>query len=202
MGLHTPRARALRARAIRTVAMIAATLALGSMLGGCRWWRLGSRGSSGSYGSSESDLVVENAQQSGEMGDIVGYSAPTFQEQGYTYDGYTNVRLDSEGDDWWVMTSISISNVDLDALEPGIVYATATSGVYEGEDPQIDVLGCSGPSFGNYTFDTHAQRAELEVEDLGDGSRRVIYRAWFDRGDGDGDQLAEGSFDYRRRTVR
>lgn len=190
---------------LRSVGLICVAVACVSMLGGCRLFpswgsRSGSGYSSSGTGSTTSDLIVENGHQSGDMGDIEGYSASTFQEQGYTSDGYTNVRLDSEGDGWWVMASITITNGDLDSLEPDVVYATATSGVYDGESedgPSVNVLGCSGPTFGNYTYDTTAQRSELEVQDLGDGTRRVFYRAWFQPSTGGELQLAEGSFDYR-----
>jgi hypothetical protein len=192
---------------VRSVGLVCAMVACLSMLGGCRFFpSFGSRSSYGSgggggVGSTTSDLIVENGHQSGDMGDIEGYSASTFQEQGYTSDGYTQVRLDSQGEGWWVMASITISGADLDELEPDIVYATETSGVYDGETdegPSVNLVGCSGPTFGNYTYDTSAQRTELEVQDLGDGSRRVFYRAWFAPSDGGDLQLAEGSFDYRR----
>lgn len=191
-------------RSARSVVWVCAMVACLSMLGGCRLfpsWGSGSRyGSSDDYGGSSADLIVESGHQSGDMGYIEGYSASTFQEQGYVSSGYTNVRLDSQGADWWVMTSITISGASLDELEPDVVYATETSGVYDGETedgPSVNIVGCSGPELGNYTYDTSAQRTELEVQDLGDGSRRVFYRAWFVPSGGGDLQLAEGSFDYR-----
>ncbi len=194
-------------RSARTVVGVCAMVACLSMLGGCRlfpsWGSSRTYGSSDGdygYGSTTSDLIVENGHQSGDMGYIEGYSASTFQEQGYVSSDYANIRLDSQGAGWWVMTSITISGVDLDALEPEVVYATETSGVYDGESdegPSVNIVGCSGPEFGNYTYDTSAQRTEIEVQDLGDGARRVFYRAWFMPTGSSELQLAEGSFDYR-----
>lgn len=175
-----------------------ALLVTGAMMGGC--WDFGFGGGyyddgyyDGSYSSS--NLEVDNGYQAGEMGDIRDYGSEASRHSGYAYEGYTHVRLDSEGSGWWVMSSIDISGVDLADLEPGVVYATPTSGVYEDGEPQVNVVGCSGPSYGNYTFDTSAQRTEIEVEDLGQGARRVFFRAWFVRGGEE--QLTEGSFDVR-----
>lgn len=176
---------------------------------GC-WWpsSSGSGWSSSGTGSSSSNLIVENGHQSGDMGEIEGYAAATFEQEGYVSGDFAHVRLDSQGADWWVMTSIDISGVDLDTLEPDVVYSSATpiSGVYDPEtepraaEPSVNVVGCSGPSYGNYTYDTSADRTEIEVQDLGDGSRRVFFRAWFTPSGG-GEQLAEGSFDYRRTAL-
>jgi hypothetical protein len=164
------------------------------MMGACRW-RAFDRDSSGTSG----DLRVENGYQSGAMGEVEEYSATTFQEQGYVSDDYAHVRLDSQGSSWWVMSSIDISGVDLDALEPDVVYLSAPRGTVLAENvPNISVVGCSGPSFGNYTYDATATRAEIEVQDLGDGARRVFFRAWFSPRGGRSEQLTEGHFDYRR----
>lgn len=165
------------------------------MTSGCRWPAFGRD----SGDRTSADLHIEQGHQRGAMGDIEAYSASTFQEQGYVADGYAHVRLDSQGPSWWVMSSIDIAGVDLDELEPDVVYATATRGTTSEEgQPTITVVGCSGPSYGNYTYDATASRAEIEVQDLGDGARRVFFRAWFSRRDGSAAQLTEGSFDYRR----
>lgn len=188
-------------QSLKMVGLACAVIVCAAPLGGCRLFGLGFGSSSSAGGGSdpyysESDLVVENGLQEGEMGYIEGYSATTFLEQGYTSDNYTHVRLESEGDGWWVMSLINISGVPLDSLEPGVVYATATSGILEEGEPDISVTGCSGPSQGNYTYDTQASRTEMEVEDLGDGVRRVHFRTWYVF-EGSGEQLTQGSFDYR-----
>jgi hypothetical protein len=184
-------------RRFPSLVMICTVLTLGSMLGGCRWLRAWSDYDSPGYAAS--NLSVENGHQSGAMGEVAGYEGAAFQHEGYAYDGYAHIRIDSQGRGWWVMTAIDISGVDLEALEPGVVYATPTAGVIEEGHPQVDVLGCSGPTVGNWTYDRHAERTEIQVQDLSNGARRVSFRAWFTSYDGSAEQLAEGSFDVRRR---
>lgn len=180
----------------RRVGTILALLATGAVMSGC-WggWGFGSYYDYGDESYESSNLEVDNGYQAGSMGDIRSYEAAASRHSGNAYGRYTQVRLDSEGSGFWVMSSITISGVDLAELEPGVVYATPTSGVYEEGEPEVSVLGCSGPSYGNYTYDQTADRTEIEVEDLGDGARRVFFRAWFES-DGS-EQLTEGSFDVR-----
>lgn len=188
-------------RRARFLGLVMGVLASGAMLGGCRWFR-----SPGSYGTpsdpyaptyTESSLVVENGHQEGAMGEIDGYSGSTFVEEGYAYDGYAHVRLESQGSGWWVMSLVNINGATLDQLEPGVTYVTATSGVLEEGQPDVSVTGCSGPSQGNYTFDTQASRVEMDVEDNADGSRHVTFRAYFPDYATGGEELTTGSFDYR-----
>lgn len=190
-------------RHARHLGLITVVLVAGSMLGGCRWFRspdsYGSRSGGSVYdpGYSESSLVVENGHQEGAMGEIDGYAGAATRHEGYEYDGYAHVRIDSEGSGWWVMSSLNINGATLDQLEPGVTYITATSGVLDEDQPDVSVTGCSGPSYGNYTYDTQASRVELEVEENGDGSRHVTFRAYFPDYSTGGEELTTGSFDYR-----
>jgi hypothetical protein len=185
-------------KAGRTLLLIAATLGWCSMLQGC--WFLRGFGGWGSddddVGYSGSELSVVSGQQEGDMGYIAGHSGETFVQEGYTYDGYAHVRLETQGSDWWVMSLINVNGASLDELEPGVTYV-ATSGTVEGQDIEVDVTGCSGPTQGNYTYDTQATRVELEVEDLDDGARRVVFRTWYPDYETGGEQLTTGQFDYR-----
>lgn len=187
---------------VRTWGLVAAVLACGAMVGGCRWLRsreewesLTGRDDAAYVGG---DLVVENGYQEGAMGEVTGHAGSTFVEQGYGYEGYTHVRLESQGRGWWVMSLIDVHGATLDDLVPGVVYRSATSGTLDDDAIDVNVTGCSGPSQGNWTYDTQASRVELEVEDLGEGLRRVHFRTWYRNGSGE--QLTSGSFDYR--TVR
>ena len=148
-----------------------------------------------SIGVATGNLEVSNAAQTGAMGEVESYGAPTFLADGSSFDGFTTVRLESRGAGWWVMSLIDIRGATLGDLQPGVTYATATSGVLEDGQPEVSVIGCSGPSQGNYTFDTGAERSELTVEDLGAGLRRAHVRSVFVFSGRE--QVAEATFDYR-----
>lgn len=144
------------------------------------------------WGRGSSALMVANGQQSGDMGDIRGFSAPARDLSGTYSPTYTSVRLDSVGSGWWVMSALHISG-DLagPAFAPG-TRRTFTTGVWEEGQPSVSVTGCSGPEYGNYTFDASESDVEISVQALPNGMRRMTYTVTFDDG-----ATTQGSFDYR-----
>ena len=90
------------------------------------------------------------------------------------------------------MSSINISG-DLagPAFAPG-THRVFTSAVYEEGEPTISVTGCSGPEYGNYTFDASAGDVEITVQALPSGMRRMDFTVTFHDG-----TTTHGSFDYR-----
>lgn len=177
-------------------------LALCSMallMGGC--WsfpRFGGGSSGRSVGTggpyvSES-LTLSNGNQAGDMGDIRGFSGRVTRYDGY-YDSYgANIRLDSEGDGWWTMSSPHISG-DLAGPDfaPG-TRRTYTSSTYDSSS-NVSVTGCSGPTYGDYTYDSGATETSIEVEDLGGGARRLNFETIYTTYDGE-TQVTSGSVDY------
>ena len=175
--------------------LLALILVSATMFGGCRFFP----SSSWSYeetdvGYSDSSLVVENGWQEGQMGGVSDFASDTIVEQGYAYPDYAHIRLESVGGSWWVMSLVDIDG-DIQSFEPGRIYnVTPTTGTLDGART-VDVTGCSGPEQGNWDYDRHAERVEVEVEELGEGLRRFHFRAYFDY---DGrEQLTTGAFDYR-----
>ena len=171
-------------------------LAAAMMLGGC--FSLGGydidegpyTGGPGGPPAVTGALTVSNGVQSGGMGDIRDFEGSASRHDGY-YDTYgSSLRIDSEGSDWWVMSAINITG-DLagPAFAPG-THRTYTSGTYD-PDTNVSVTGCSGPSYGNYTFDGPADETTIEVEDLGDGNRRLNFTTRY------GSETTSGSVDYR-----
>ncbi len=147
------------------------------------------------YGYTEGALTVMNGQQSGDMGEIRGFSGAAEDLSGYgnTYSStYANIRLDSVGSGWWAMSSIHISG-DLagPAFAPG-THRTYTTGVWSDGEPTVSVTGCSGPDYGNYTFDSSEADVEIGVQALPNGMRRMDYIVRFSDG-----ATTQGSFDYR-----
>ena len=146
------------------------------------------------YGYTDSAITVENGTQTGDLGSVLRFSGAARNMGGYgnTYSpSYSNIRLDSVGSDWWVMSAINISG---DLAGPGFApgtHRTFTSGVYDGGD-SVSVTGCSGPELGNYTFDSPGNEVEITVQSLPAGMRRMDYVVRFSDG-----AVTRGSFDYR-----
>lgn len=144
------------------------------------------------FGRSTGTLTVAAGEQRGDMGEIRGFDSPARDHTGYYDSTYANVRLDSVGDDWWVMSAINISG-DLAGPDfaPG-THRTFTSGVWSDGEPTVTVTGCSGPEYGNYTFDSTGSDVEISVQSLPGGMRRMDYTVRFHDG-----LTTHGSFDYR-----
>jgi hypothetical protein len=143
-------------------------------------------------------MTVANGVQSGDMGEIRAFAGSASLHSGY-YDTYSStMRIDSEGIDatgesWWVMSRLDITG-DLagPAFAPG-THRVFTSATYEPED--VSVTGCSGPSYGSYTFDGPADQVTIDVVEVGDGVRRMRFEARFAGG------TTTGSVDYRIDSV-
>jgi hypothetical protein len=197
---------------VRKIGWALAVVLGAGALGGCRWFYVDEREewrSDGDVGYVASgNLLVENGFQAGTMGDVSNYAGTAFRQDGFSHPGFSEVRLDSSGRGWWVMSGLRIRNATLDDLVPNVTYRSATSSVSEGgidgaavpeddveDDVEIDVVGCSGPQVDQWNFDNYAEQVEVEVEDVGGGVRRVFWRAWF-RHEGEL-QETEGQFDYR-----
>jgi hypothetical protein len=124
------------------------------------------------------------------MGELRGFDGAATRHEG-SYDSYgSHIRIDSEGSGWWAMSSIGITG-DLagPAFAPG-THRVYTSATWSSEN-NVSVTGCSGPSYGDYTFDGPADQVTIDIEDLGDGSRRLNYEAIF------AGTVTTGSVDYR-----
>jgi hypothetical protein len=122
-------------------------------------------------------IIASDASQEGSMGDIQSYAGPARTSEGWYYGNTSSIRLDSEGSGWWVMSYLSVSNLDL-ATAPAGTYQT-TSATYTGTEPQVNVTGCSGPSYGNYTVDGGSTDATVILSDNEDGSRNIDVTATY-----------------------
>lgn len=142
-------------------------------------------------------LEVVSSNQIGNMGEVSGYTADAVASNASYYGTGASLRLDSIGDNYWVMSYLSIGNLDIINAEPGTY--RATSAVYDGTEPQLSVIGCSGPTYGNYTFDAGSRETEITISDNEDGSRNLEFRAIFDFGSAT--QEARGTVVYRPGTV-
>lgn len=145
----------------------------------------------------DGSLLVESSAQVGDMGDIRGYASDAVASQATYSPTYASVRLDSLGESWWVMSYLSFQNLDL-MNAPAGTYRGSTDGYYDGSSVYISATGCSGPTYGNYTFDATSEDVEVTIVDNADGSRTLEFQASFRPYDGSAPTVAEGSFTYRQ----
>ena len=136
-------------------------------------------------------IVISGALMSGDLGDITGYGADSSRVDGTYSTALSSIRLDAEGPGWWVMNYLNVSGLDLRTVAAGVYRSDAASGVV------ISAVGCSGPSYGTYTYDRSVEEGEIQIEDGEDGERSVGYAMVFRSADGLSSQVARGSFRFR-----
>lgn len=140
-------------------------------------------------GVHEIDGRIEGAWLGGDMNDIGEFEGDAYEATyvgGYGSSTITLHAGEEGGDDFgWAM--IGLSTYD----EGGFEGATFEPGArLDSSTGQLDAQGCTGPSHGNWEFDGHAQRVEVEVEEGPTvGSRQIHFRAHYD-----GQGVTEGSF--------
>ncbi len=85
-----------------------------------------------------------------------------------------------------------VLDLETDQLRAGDVYDSDDRTSY------VSVLGCSGPSDGQWTYDDFADRVVVEVEQGDEPTKlRVHYYAEYERY-GERTQVVRGSFDVRQ----
>lgn len=136
-------------------------------------------------------IVISGALMSGDLGDIAGYGADSSRVYGTYSTALSSIRLDAEGPGWWVMNYLNVSGLDLRTVAAGVYRSDAASGVV------ISAVGCSGPSYGTYTYDSSVDEGEIQIEDGEDGERSVGYAMIFPSADGLSSQVARGTFRFR-----
>jgi hypothetical protein len=142
--------------------------------------------------SADGALIVERALQIGDLGDVVGYASDA-RPSGLTYSGNrASMRLDSEGDRWWVMNRLDIFGIDLVSAEPG-TYGTGDIG---SAALGLSVTGCSGPGLDSPNFELRTIDVEVTIADVPGGGRTLDYVAVYDTPDGE-QQIGTGTVAYR-----
>lgn len=141
------------------------------------------------FGSSREALAVDDAYVEGDLGDVNGVSAEARVVSAYESFGHVDVELRAQGRGWAVMHMLDL---ETDQLRAGDVYDSDDRTSY------VSVLGCSGPSDGQWTYDDFADRVVVEVEQGDEPTKlRVHYYAEYERY-GERTQVVRGSFDVRQ----
>jgi hypothetical protein len=154
------------------------------------------------YSYDETTLEIDPGYLAGSMGNYTDFTAETYETSGYTYGtDSTTVELNA-GDGYWVMTRLNITG-DLKAVEPGThlefdsgSYEWGSGDTYSGDVVSyVSVTGCSGPSHGDYTYDSGSQTVVVDVEQGATVDDRVVYfEATYDYAGET--QVVDGSFGY------
>ena len=134
------------------------------------------------WSSSSEALAVDDAYVEGDLGWFTGVSADARVVSAYQSFGHIDVELRASGRGWAVMHAIDLQT---DQLRAGDVYDSAET------TSRVSVLGCSGPTDGDWTFDDFANRVIIEVEQ-GEASNQLLvhYYAEYE------------SYDHPRQAVR
>lgn len=137
----------------------------------------------------EIDGRVENAWLGGDMNDIGEFTGDAYEVTYYGGYGSSTITMHAgrEGGDDFGWAMLALSTTDEEGFE-GDTFAPGSR--LDTENGGLDATGCTGPSHGDWDFDGHAQRVEVEVEEGPIANSRLIhFRAYFD-----GEGVTEGSF--------
>ena len=172
--------------AIMSVLSMLATGCYGDsrMGAGSRYDALVGEGEADSVEITQNDVTFSRAWLEGDMGDVDGFVGTAYQieRSGNNITIHTGDRGGAEYG--WVMVRLQIrglNNMTDERLAPGTMH-TINGGSPEGDIR--DVVGCSGPRHGNFTFDQHPPDVEVVVtEGPNDESREVEFVLEFANGE-------------------
>jgi hypothetical protein len=151
------------------------------------------------YAYSEATVEIDDAYLAGDLGNYEGFVEPAYETSGNTYGDNTTVEIHG-GEDYWVMTRLEIQgSLQHRDLAPGahLEFDNSTYGWDDSGEPQlfVSVVGCSGPSHGDWDYDSTAGRVVVDVEQGPTPNDRVVhFQADYDY---EGTvQVLDGSFGY------
>lgn len=127
-------------------------------------------------GYAESNLSVADAEMSGDLGNV-RFEGRAEVRSAHEHGGFARIELHNTRRAW-SMNAISIEGFD--RLQSGEHYVSGSRAPDEARTtrPYVEVLGCSGPTDGNFDYDVYAEQVDVWVEDV-DGQRRIDYVATF-----------------------
>ncbi len=153
------------------------------------------------YGSSSSVNQVGQAEMlQGSLGNVASFSSASPQMRITGSSASATVRIDAlnSAERWWAMSSLTISGgLNHASLQPG-AHLTFSGSSASSSGLRVSVLGCSGPSLNNYTYDRNAQTVTVDVLPGSDATHnRMVFTAVFVNGPQT--QQVQGSFEYEPR---
>ncbi len=129
------------------------------------------------------ELELRNASLAGDMGQVRGFADETPTLLGYDYGNYAMIEVTAHGSDGAAMAILQVQGGGLDSPEftDGAHlqyhgYEYAETGVY------MYLVGCSGPSDGNWLFDEGAEDLVVDVSVTPEGTTVLDFGATFTDG--------------------
>ena len=114
------------------------------------------------WGSSSSNLTTSDPDMNGGVGGVT-VAGDAWVNTAYSYDGYAHIDLRARGRGGVIMQAIDIDGIE--RLRVGDSYTVDSIGRYDDDAyPYVSVLGCSGPSDGNWDFDSTADEVIVQVD--------------------------------------
>ncbi len=136
----------------------------------------------------------------GSLGNIASFSAASPELRISASATSATVRIDAlnASERWWAMNNLTISGgLNHAALRQG-AHLTFSGSSASASGLRVSVLGCSGPSRNNYTYDHSAQTVTVDVLPGSDAAHnRMVFTAVFVNGPQT--QQVQGSFEYEPR---
>lgn len=117
----------------------------------------------GYYGGEETALTVSDGALEGTFGTIAATGEARVQTA-YSYSDYAYIELRARGVRGAVMAGLSINQGDISDLVVGETYVSSGD-TWGGSAMFFSVLGCSGPSDGNWDYDRTSDEVTVQVEE-------------------------------------
>lgn len=175
-------------------------------MGGCLYFPSSSTDRAGgasapTYSSSTRLNQVGQAEMlQGSLGNVASFAAaaPELRITGTSSNAVVRIDALNDSERWWAMNSLTISGgLNHPSLQPG-AHLTFSGSSASANGLRVSVLGCSGPSRNNYTYDHSAQTTTVDVLPGSDATHnRMVFTAVFVNGTQT--QQVQGSFEYEPR---
>ncbi len=150
------------------------------------------------YSGYGNELETSNPSLQGELGEreFVGERARVTES--YSFTNQTSIEIHVSNRRGAAMNVLNL-NVSVEDIEVGDIYENNV----DDYDTDVDILGCAGPSEGNWDFDSYADQATVTVhEGSTPDSVVLVYEARWDAEFGDPSSEIQGSVEVNRGTTR
>ena len=133
------------------------------------------------YGGSWSELRASDGILDGELGNVE-LTGEARVAEAYTWGTGATIDLRQSGRGGAAMNALTVDGISLENLAAG-TYVTdggAWGRSSSESDIYFSVIGCAGPSEGNWELDLPAERVEVQVAELEPGVQQITWVATFD----------------------
>jgi len=130
------------------------------------------------YYDDYTELEASGGVLEGELGLVqVDGDARIYEASDWGYGA--SIELRNNGVGGTGMNRLDIDGVDISELEAGTYESTGYTATSSTGDPNFSVMGCSGPSDGNWDYDVSADHVSVVVTELDPWTVRIDWTATF-----------------------